>query len=381
MYLRRTARVAPSARRRAAYILGIFQEAPLLIPDVGDIQSPVLAIDVGSEAQRAIFYMPGIGAEDQCRFLMPSPERTAAARIRQSTAERRGVYLHGGPPRGRVAGALAGHLEAGLDVGMHPDTAGSPALPPSLSGHAGLCVSRVCPPGFTPIALRDFDPDVWPAFASLAGLPRPETILVAAVHDDAPPDESGDAFPGFPAARQLAETRGAGLELRFLPHCSPPGRFLRLQAIRGITKFPVMDRFSAFLLGLYSLPAVSGRCGREGAVLLHMGAHKVRAGLVYRDRLFGVFERPAVHRDGVPGLLADLDSFRLGWLAPEKMRAEGGYAAFADPLPADAEGFRPLFVTGRRAELLNGRGIMASPCGDRMMSVCWGLLYGWSRWG
>lgn len=238
-----------------------------------------------------------------------------------------------------------------------------------------------------------FDLELWRALLAEAGLPWPEVVLVSAL-------ENGAAASGVAEGQgarsgvcerlwNLSGSGGAsagqgGIGVASLM-AEPAGEdMLRLCAIQRITGYPVLDSSAAFLLGLLAEPAVSGRSHREGVTLLFAGRHTVSAGLVFQDRVLGFFELPAerlLPADGSEpsALLHCLEDFRLGWLPKERAAELGGFAAVVPALPGEAEGFRPLFVTGPCADMLEGRGRIVGDAEYRAANNCRGLLYGYAR--
>lgn len=352
-------------------------------PAIENISSPVLAVDIGTATMRALFYIPGADHEHLPRFVLPSPETALIARIRQNAARHRHIYLHGAAVSRRCVPALEEHLAAGLSVGMHPQTAAFFYPDTRALEDTGIVISPAAPPLFTSLSAQDVDPDFWHRLMEDAGLPRPETILTA-VADDGPlprgEDETGEERVRAAYFRRLfAESRGEGTVLTRMLYAEPPEPFLRLRAIQRITQCPVADGFTAFLLGGMSLPTLEKRSLREGIVLLYAGNTRLRAGLLFRGRLWGVCERPVVEPASLPRVLKELDDFRLGWLTAEALGAPDGSVSMVAPLPAEAEGFRPLFAGGPRAAMFTEHGQIRSPYGDAAMHGCWGLLYGYSR--
>ena len=242
-----------------------------------------------------------------------------------------------------------------------------------------------------PRAGTEFAPEPWRDLLAEAGLPWPEVVLVSALEDDAGVSPSGAAGgrgprPGFcERFWNLARFGGVnGIGVDSLMAEPAGGDMLRLCAIQRITGYPVLDSSAAFLLGLLAEPAVNGRSRREGVTLLFAGRHTVSAGLVFQDRVLGFFELPAervLPADGSEPsvLLHCLEDFRLGWLPRERAAELGGFAAVVPALPGEAEGFRPLFVTGPCADLLEGRGRIVGDPEHRAVNNCRGLLYGYAR--
>ncbi len=290
--------------------------------------------------------------------------------------------------------SFVGHLESpvlAVDIGgrtmrglMHAPGA-VPGDEPALRAFALACAETGA--GFTP--------EPWRALLAEAGLPWPEVVLVSALEDGV--DAS---LPGAANGREarsgvcgrlwnLSRSDGVsagqgGIGVASLMAEPAGGDMLRLCAIQRITGYPVLDSSAAFLLGLLAEPAVSGRSHREGVTLLFAGRHAVSAGLVFQDRVLGFFELTAervLPSDGSEPsvLLHCLEDFRLGWLPKERAAELGGFAAVVPALPGEAEGFRPLFVTGPCADLLEGRGRIVGDAEHRAVNNCRGLLYGYAR--
>ena len=286
--------------------------------------------------------------------------------------------------------SFVGHLECpvlAVDIGcrtmrglVHAPAA-VPGDEPALHAFALPCAETGA--GFTP--------GPWRALLAEAGLPWPEVVLASALENGA--DASGVA--GGQGARSgfcerlwnLSRSDGVSVGQGGIGVASlmaePAGEdMLRLCAIQRITGYPVLDSSAAFLLGLLAEPVVSGRSHREGVTLLFAGRHTVSAGLVFQDRVLGFFELPAervLPADGSGPLLHCLEDFRLGWLPKERAAELGGFAAVVPTLPGEAEGFRPLFVTGPCADMLEGRGRIVGDAEHRAMNNCRGLLYGYAR--
>jgi len=112
------------------------------------------------------------------------------------------------------------------------------------------------------------------------------------------------------------------------------------------------DRF-AFIPELMARPDLAERSLRQGITLLFLDAQGVLAALVFEDRLFGLLCLPfGLEIEALVGLLND---FRLGWLPQDMANRLGGHVWRACKLPAEAEGFAPMFVVGPLAPRMQGR--------------------------
>ena len=249
------------------------------------------------------------------------------------------------------------------------DFTGIPALPPDAAGSLPLFPDAA---GFTEIPALPLTAAFWQGLLAAAGQPPATAVLAASTGlDDAPARE---AF----FRRVFASSRGGGVELSALRAGEAPEELLRLRQIQRISQFPAADGFCASILGVLAAPLVQTRVFREGVTILHLEEDRAFAALVFQDKLFAVAERRLRAQGDVPAFLEDLDSFRLGWLPQEKMRDLDGFSVVLPDLPAQAEGFRPLYIAGPGAYRLHGRGVSAAPCGDADETVFRGLLYGFA---
>ena len=305
------------------------------VPFADPLDHPVLAVDIGSRTTRALLHVPGgrsgkKGVAARYAFALPSSER---------------MHAPGAAPE---------------------DLCPSVGIPPSEAG---------------------FNRDLWCSLPGMIGLPQPEAILVSAL-------ECGGVFPSGSDGCQGARcrlggqlwglSRSGGIGVGSLVAAPLGKEMLRLRAIQRITGYPVLDSSAAFVLGLLAVPGIAERSYREGLTLLFAGGDSVSAGLVFQDRLLAFFELSADRvlppDGGAPSLLLNcLEEFRLGWLPKERASQLGGWVDAVPALPPEAEGFRPLFVVGSRASLLEKHGRLIETPEDRGMNNCRGLLYGYAR--
>lgn len=361
----------------------------MFIPHIEHITEPALAVDLGSSSMRAIAYIPGALPQDQAIFQLPSPEHVLAERIRSNSAMRRGIFVHG-KNLGRVAAsALHKHLHMGLPLNIHPNYAALLTHNPEKLTKMGIEISPIAPLQAVSVEATEFDAGFWNALMDMTELPQPETLLVCALEKGAPFDETDERPLALWLHRLFAESGGGGIPLAELFPAQAAPEMLRLSSIQRITGFPVADSAIAFIFGLLSIPLVAGRSGREGLVLVELSRHTLRAALVYREHLFALLEMPSVVFCGAstPGAEMDLetleqwlDDLRLGWLPSEKASDRGGFLCRAPALPPEAEGFRPMFVAGPDAPLLEKSGQIAGGAMHSVLNGCWGLLCAYGRY-
>lgn len=368
---------------------------------------PLLAVDIASSSVSAILRLADAqgqtvqtgqerqeaqGAQGLFAFRSPAPAKILAERIRQCTALGRSLHLKGSTLDPCLVPPLLAHLKAGLSLDLHPGYAALVSARPEKLEAMGIGISENGPASAISLESRDIVPDHWYRLMESAGLPRPERIFVSASESGYLLDEATHRPPASWLAGLFAARPEQGIPLPELLAPDPEPRMLRLSSIRSITGFCVLDSAIAFVFGMAALPLVAGRSRREGVALLYLGKHFLRAALVYRNRLYALLELPREAggkegfilakraRDGeagappMPGLLMQwLDDLRLGWLPAEKAEEYGGFLCRAENFPPEAEGFRPLFVSGPDAALLAGQG-QITDLGQEESANCRGLI-------
>lgn len=379
------------------------------------IAGPTLAVDLGPERMRGLLCLPGPSGgpsgPELFHFVLPSPEGLQAARIRAALGAGRALHLHGRGGGTAVGKAIVRGLAAGADLTLHPETAGTLSAQPGRLERAGAALADAPPPDCESIALRDWDPDCWPAVLGLCGLPVDPRLLLAAPDSGYPLDLADGAADGptygmphamtdsaagernaeaedAPRARRMtrlfAGDGGCGLPLERLVNAPPDPLQLRLSAIQRITGASVTDSGTVWIPGLCSLPDIAGRSFRQGVTLLRAGSAHVQAALLFRKRLYAFLELPLERVMPCAGrgrgrvadaLLPLLDDLRLGWLPPERARQFGGYLCRSPEMPPDAEGFGPIFAIGENASALAGRARVVDACADASLLHCRGLVY------
>lgn len=367
------------------------------VPAAENQDHPVLAVNIDSGAMRGLLRVPLSstsknaavrGEAKEYAFSLPSPERVLCDRIENATSHGRTLYINCAVMASICSEAVYAHLQAGLGLVLHPETATALGLGPEERKTVNITVAPACPVSAESVSGADFNMVAWRSLLAMGGLPQPGAILVSAL-------ERGPIFSSFSgAANGLSRatlgpsffglSRFGGRRIASLL-CPPLSEeMLRLRAIQRMTGNAVTDCSTAFILGLLSIPGITERSYREGVVLLFAGKHFVSAALVFKDRLLGFFELPSGRvlpsggRD-LSRLLQILDDFRLGWFPGELAAKFGGFVDTVSALPAEAEGFRPLFITGPGAAFLEGHGQIVCAQEDIALTDCRGLLYGYAR--
>ncbi|MDL2272714.1 DUF1786 domain-containing protein [Desulfovibrio sp. OttesenSCG-928-I05] len=332
----------------------------------------VLCIDIGSRTQDALLFTRGETPANIPRMVLPSPPLLLARRIAALTDAGLGVYLHGTLMGDGFIPALSRHLDAGRIAAMHPATADAFAAN-GVALPAALAREESCPENCSPLRTGDVDLSFWKTLCRHTGLELPLLVAVAARDLGG---ASGETPGNMSVWRDTLFRAGKdGVPAETLMHSAAPAGLARLAAIQSVTGGPVADSGAAALLGLLSVRAIAERSHREGLLLINAGNSHITAFLVYRERVFGVYEHLTFGIDREQRI-KDFTDFRLGWLPGESVIATGGRGCLFVELPPEAEGFKAAYITGPQRDLLRGMGQMAAAFDDVAQTGCFGLLHG-----
>lgn len=356
----------------------------MLTPDPEQGFSPLLALDIGSCDMRALYCHAA--KSEPFAFLLPAPDITIAESILTAAKTRTDLWLEGAWLGPRSFEALRVHRAAAARAVLHPDLAANLTLNQAGLDCLGLPTGPEAPAGSERITCLDYDPHFWAKLCAASGLPRPERAFVSTFGQGRPLDPQGHSGRGEFLARLFGESKAPGLALEDLAHTAAKSGLLRLSAIEGMTGLPAIDATCACFLGLMALPRLAMRSRRQGLTLLHAHSHGIEAALVFQGHIPAFLHLPFGPRFpgppddkwtvDLPGLLKD---FRLGWLPPEKAEELGGVVRRITELPAEAEGFAPLFAAGSLAEALEGKACIPDSGKTGPFTNCRGLLHGYAN--
>jgi uncharacterized protein (DUF1786 family) len=334
----------------------------------------ILCLDVGSGTQDALYYQSGEELENCPKFILPSPARMVAARIRGLTAKGCALWLHGGNMGGGFKGALAAHLEAGHLAYAHPRAAASLADDPGRVEDMGVVVTEHPPVGAAPVCLADFSPGFWSGLLSQAGLEYPDMVAACAQDHGFHPQASNRRGRFGIWRRFLEEEGGDPRKLIFTRAPKAMTRLAALQADAG--GGPVADTGAAAILGALFVPGIEEASRKRGVTLVNLGNSHTIAFTVYHGRVWGVYE----HHTGLlaaESLWRDLERFRTGKLDFEEVFAGRGHGCHSLEAPSGAGNFGDIHVLGPRRSILAEYDVgFPAPGGDMMLAGCFGLLKG-----
>lgn len=334
---------------------------------------PVLCLDIGSGTQDVLLARPGLECENWPRFVLPTPARMVAQRIRELTLLRRDIWLYGGNMGGGFSQALKEHLAAGFKVGSTPAASRGIHDSEDVVRAMGVEFSANCPEGSVPIFLTDYAPDFWAGLLRMAGLPQPHMVLAAA-------QDHGYHVGGNRQARMRmwSQLLASSADPSQWIYSVPPPAQTRLAPLHEKTGGPVTDTGTSALLGALCDSEVMDRSFREGITVINVGNGHTVAALVYRGQVRGIYEHHTGMRD-LEQLLHDLEQFRKHWLPAEEVQSTGGHGTAFGPCCEEAGGYEPTYITGPKRAMLQGHGRFLAPHGDMMLAGSLGLIWGWAR--
>jgi len=146
---------------------------PLFLQKTG----PVLCVDIGSGTQDVLLARPGLEVHNWPRFVLPSPARMAAQRIRELTLLKQAVWLYGENIGGGFGLAVRDHIKAGFTVCSTASAASALHDNPAVVQSMGVQIAEQCPPGAVPVPLSDYSPEFFAGLLRQAGLPLPHLVL------------------------------------------------------------------------------------------------------------------------------------------------------------------------------------------------------------
>ncbi len=335
----------------------------------------ILCLDIGSGTQDVLYFDPDLELENCPKFVLPSPARRVAGRIRDLTRAGRDVYLYGMNMGGGFHDALTAHMEQGCRVAAHPEAALALADDLDKVRAQGITVVESCPRKAAPVHLSDFDPGFWEGLLSQAGLDYPDLVL-AAVQDHGFHPRTSNRRGRFVIWESLLESSHGSLEALLFEQA--PEEMTRLKALQTCTGGgPVADTGSAALLGALFEPRIEQASQDHGVCVVNVGNSHTIGFLVFEDRIQGIFE----HHTGLltpQSLWQLLERFRSGELSNDEVFESQGHGCALRDIPPEARGYPLTVALGPRRSMLSGYEVdFPAPGGDMMLAGCFGLIKGW----
>jgi uncharacterized protein (DUF1786 family) len=337
-------------------------------------EGPLLAVDVGGGTQDLLLWEPGQPVENAVKLVLPAPTHIMARRLARHTARREAVFLTGAlMGGGPLTAAVRRHLAAGLAVAATPEAALTLHDNLAMVEQWGVTLTDTPPAGAVPVVLGDIDVETLTRLLAAYEIPPPAHFAVAVQDHGFSPKASNREFR-FQHWRDVIRQGG---RLQDLAYLEPPAPFTRMGAVaRALPGALLMDTCTAGMRGALLEPAARAR-RQEGLTVLNVGNAHTFAALVQGDRLFGIYE----HHTGLltPAKLADhLRRFQTGELKHQEIFDDNGHGCALHPDYTRERPFTFTVITGPRRSLARDwPGVLAAPCGDMMLTGCFGLAAAW----
>lgn len=339
----------------------------------------ILLIDIGAGTQDILLFDSSQPLENAIQLIMPSPTQIIAAQIRQATASRKSILLHGVTMGGGANhGALKEHLTEGLSAYATPEAAQT--FNDDLEHVASWGVKIVSEDeakklkDVMRIETRDLN------LEAIAGALKPfgvgshyDGVGVAVLdHGAAPPDVSDRIFR-FQHLRRVVEKENNLLDFAYMSN-EIPNYLTRMNAV--VKSYNIQAPL--LLLDTGAAAAIGSLEDREVArhphrLLVNLGNSHTLAFHMDGNSILGLMEH---HTGGVTRHSLDgyLEKLSRGVVESDEVFNDGGHGSFV----IRSKRGRPfLSVTGPRRILMRDSRLnpyFAAPYGDMMLTGCFGLL-------
>jgi len=337
-------------------------------------EGPLLAVDVGGGTQDLFLWEPGQAVENAVKLVLPAPTQIVARRLRRHTIAGEAIFLTGRlMGGGPLTGAVRRHLTQGLPVYATPEAALTLHDNLEVIKKWGVEITASPPAGAVPVVLGDLDLETLKTVLAAYEVPFPTRFAVAVQDHGFSPQASNREF----RFQHWREALARGGRLRDFAYREPPAPFTRMGAVaQALPGALLMDTCTAGLRGALLDPEARKRQA-EGLTVVNVGNAHTFAALVQGERLFAIYE----HHTGLltPAKLAEhLRRFQGGVLKHEEIFDDGGHGCAIHPDYLREVPFTFTVITGPRRSLARDwPGVFAAPCGDMMLTGCFGLAASW----
>lgn len=343
----------------------------------------ILSVDIGVGTQEILLYDEDTSIENCTRFILPSPTRIFANRVRKATKMRKnlvfsGCTMGGGP----VSNAINNHLKHGLRVMMTEESARTIRDDIEQVKSMGIEiieeneVENLKSKGYEHIFTYDFDVSSFLSWIRAYGIDFDFDVLAIAVQDHGFTKGIRDRINRFSILKELIHKNNRDLRtLAWIDNV--PSHLTRMKSLLDFVKSSIskkillLDTGIAAMLGILSDPS----CFSDPAILVNVGNGHTICCTIEDRRILGMFEH---HSRFITPKKFDLLVKRLceGTLSNEDVLNDGGHGALVFET-VDYEKVRMISVVGPNRELLRtcNKVSLVSPKGDTMMSGPFGLVY------
>ncbi len=337
-----------------------------------NVDTPLLAIDIGRGTQDILVYDPDRQLENSIKLVLPSPTEVVAAAIRQATRLGQPIFLEGHLMGGGAnVKAVRQHLDADLEVYATREAAATIHDDLERVRALGIRITDTGPSDAVPIHTTDYMERELRAALGMFAVEYPEKIAVA-VQDHGYSPHRSNRIRRFELLRERLDA--GDWRLDSLISDPPLPDMTRMQAI--LQQAPgalVADTGPVALIGALCDPWVRAQAD-DGIVLVNVGNGHTLCCTLKGEEIYGFFEHHTAALD--PHKLQHY-IWRLadGLLTGEEIFEDGGHgAAVRKPLVTEV-----IAVTGPNRQRLLPNAYQAAPFGDMMLAGSFGLLKAWER--
>jgi len=334
------------------------------------IEGSLLAMDVGGGTQDILIWEPDQAVENAVKLVLPAPTQVLARRIRRLTAQEQPIFLNGRVMGGgAVTAAVRHHMGRGLPVYATPQAAMTFSDRLKTVTEWGVVLTEFPPPEAVTLTLGDVAVESLRQVLAAFEIPFPRHFAVAVQDHGFHPQGSNRRFR-FQGWKNFLEQGG---RIAGLAYQQPPGHLTRMAAVaETLPGVLLMDTCAAGVRGALLDPQAREHRDR-GLTVINAGNAHTFAALVRGDRLWGIYE----HHTGLltpEKLCAHLKRFQQGELTNAEIFDDQGHGCAYVPDFAAGGAFAFTVITGPRRRLARAwPGVYAAPCGDMMLSGCFGL--------
>ncbi len=338
---------------------------------MNDIDTPLLAIDIGRGTQDIMVYEPGRPLENSIKLVLPSPTVVVAEAIRRARRLEEAVFLEGYLMGGGAnVAAVREHLAAGLAVYATDEAAATIHDDLDRVRSLGVQIVHSRPSGAVPISLTDYMAEELRTTLGMFAVAYPERLAIA-VQDHGYSPHRSNRLRRFELLRERLDA--GDWQLQSLVEDPPLPDMTRMAAIRRQAPGSlVTDTGPVALIGALEDPWVRARA-EDGIILVNAGNGHTLCCTLKGDEIYGFFEHHTASLD--PHKLQHyLWKLANGLLTNEEIFEDGGHgAAVREPLLTEI-----VAVTGPNRQRLLPDAYQAAPYGDMMLTGCFGLLKVWN---
>jgi uncharacterized protein (DUF1786 family) len=334
------------------------------------IEGSLMALDVGGGTQDLLIWQPGQPVENAVKMVLPAPTQVLARRIGRLTAQERPLFLTGRVMGGgAVSRAVRQHLAQGLRVYATAGVALTFSDRLEEVQQWGVILTDAAPAGAETLVLGDLDVPGLRRVLACYEVPCPTHFAMAVQDHGFYPGGSNRRFRFEYWENFLAR----GGRLSELAYFEPPEFLTRMQAAAAaLPGTLLMDTCAAGVRGALLDPQALEHLER-GLMVVNLGNAHTFAVLMRGERLWGIYE----HHTGLLSrdkLFFHLKRFQAGQLTNAEVFDDSGHGcAYAADFPGEIS-WDFTVITGPQRRLAQGwPGIFAAPCGDMMLTGCFGL--------